>query len=70
MEHICPICKKVIKLEGRDEKGSQKFLPFCSERCKLIDLGAWLDADYRILSHQNSQETDQDFDIPVSDGNS
>jgi endogenous inhibitor of DNA gyrase (YacG/DUF329 family) len=22
--------------------------PFCSERCKKIDLGAWLSADYRI----------------------
>ncbi len=22
--------------------------PFCSERCKLIDLGAWIDEDYRI----------------------
>jgi endogenous inhibitor of DNA gyrase (YacG/DUF329 family) len=22
--------------------------PFCSERCKLLDLGAWLDGDYRI----------------------
>ncbi len=22
--------------------------PFCSERCKLIDLGAWLDEEYRI----------------------
>ena len=22
--------------------------PFCSERCKLVDLGAWLDETYRI----------------------
>ncbi len=25
-----------------------KFYPFCSNRCKLIDLGKWLDADYKI----------------------
>jgi len=22
--------------------------PFCSERCRLIDLGRWLDGDYRL----------------------
>jgi endogenous inhibitor of DNA gyrase (YacG/DUF329 family) len=66
MEHICPICNKVIKLEGLDKNDSRKFLPFCSERCKLVDLGAWLDADYKILSPQKSRETDQDFDIPES----
>jgi endogenous inhibitor of DNA gyrase (YacG/DUF329 family) len=27
------------------------FFPFCSERCKLIDLGAWFDGDYRIPAH-------------------
>jgi endogenous inhibitor of DNA gyrase (YacG/DUF329 family) len=37
----CPICKRKI------ESGS-KFAPFCSERCKLIDLGRWLGEGYRI----------------------
>jgi endogenous inhibitor of DNA gyrase (YacG/DUF329 family) len=34
-----------------------KFFPFCSERCRLIDLGAWLDADYRIPA-QAGDESD------------
>jgi endogenous inhibitor of DNA gyrase (YacG/DUF329 family) len=24
------------------------FAPFCSERCKLLDLGHWMDGDYRV----------------------
>jgi hypothetical protein len=28
--------------------GDNPFRPFCSQRCKLIDLGAWLGQDYRI----------------------
>jgi len=27
---------------------SNPFRPFCSERCKLIDLGAWADERYRV----------------------
>jgi len=38
----CPICKKKVKREGNDS------FPFCTERCKLIDLGAWLDGKYAI----------------------
>lgn len=41
----CPSCKK--KLAYREIKDIPYF-PFCSERCKLIDLGAWLDEKYRI----------------------
>ena len=33
----CPTCKKGVKWDLTKEK----FLPFCSERCSLIDLGAW-----------------------------
>lgn len=29
------------------------FRPFCSERCKLIDLGAWADGQYRIPVEQD-----------------
>jgi uncharacterized protein len=40
----CPICKK----EG--VWGDTPHRPFCSERCKLMDLGGWLDEGYRISS--------------------
>jgi endogenous inhibitor of DNA gyrase (YacG/DUF329 family) len=38
----CPICKK--EAAWRDNP----FRPFCSERCRLIDLGKWASEDYRI----------------------
>ncbi len=44
----CPTCKRLIVVPSDDTSTSPKSFPFCSERCKLIDLGAWLDAEYRI----------------------
>jgi uncharacterized protein len=46
MKAKCPICKKPVS----HPKGKDKapWFPFCCERCKLIDLGKWLDADYRV----------------------
>jgi endogenous inhibitor of DNA gyrase (YacG/DUF329 family) len=67
MEQRCPICHKVIKSANQQKNGGQQFLPFCSERCKLIDLGVWLDADYKIISPQKSRESNQDFDLSESD---
>lgn len=37
----CPICKKEVPLNAPE-------MPFCSERCRLIDLGKWADEEYRI----------------------
>ena len=37
----CPICRRPV------ESGSEMF-PFCSERCKLIDLGNWSAEKYVI----------------------
>jgi endogenous inhibitor of DNA gyrase (YacG/DUF329 family) len=41
----CPICKTPV---ADDEADRPKTYPFCSERCKLIDLGRWLDGKYQI----------------------
>lgn len=46
-QFVCPTCKRPIKV-SEDASGLPKFFPFCSERCRLIDLGAWFDAEYRI----------------------
>jgi len=48
MKHICPICKKPIELLQDGHCDKEKFLPFCFERCKLIDLGAWFQEEYRL----------------------
>ena len=37
----CPICKKAVEL-------TDPFMPFCSERCKTIDLGNWAAEKYVI----------------------
>ena len=44
----CPICRHWVSRSRREPSNLPKFFPFCSERCKLVDLGAWLDAEYRI----------------------
>jgi len=47
----CPTCKKEIQWDAAP------FRPFCSERCRLIDLGAWATGDYRIpTSEMPTQE--------------
>jgi endogenous inhibitor of DNA gyrase (YacG/DUF329 family) len=59
----CPICKKPVNPPDQATPKHLRFFPFCSERCRLIDLGAWFDADYRIPSRPDDQE-----DEPTTDG--
>lgn len=43
MQIRCPICKTVIEDAPHDFPSR----PFCSQRCKLVDLGNWLSGAYR-----------------------
>ena len=55
----CPICKRPIE----DPKpGEKSFFPFCSERCKLIDLGRWLGGKYQIPVVDTDQPRDREVD--------
>ena len=36
----------------------QKYRPFCSSRCKLIDLGNWIDGSYRLPTEDIPEEAD------------
>jgi len=50
----CPICKKDVTLDNPE-------MPFCSERCRLIDLGNWASERYVIsepadLAHPEDEE--------------
>ena len=47
----CPICKKAFETPSID---AWPGFPFCSPRCKLIDLGRWIDGDYLIPGKENS----------------
>jgi len=40
---LCPICNR----PARPRPGNHAF-PFCSDRCRLEDLGKWLSGEYRI----------------------
>ena len=39
----CPRCKRPVAWTA-----AAKFRPFCSERCKTNDLGAWANEEYRV----------------------
>jgi endogenous inhibitor of DNA gyrase (YacG/DUF329 family) len=55
----CPTCsKKVEWIEAN------KFRPFCSLRCKQIDLGAWADEKYVIPVVNPPEEMDGDEALP------
>lgn len=55
----CPICKKPVRLTDPE-------MPFCSERCRLLDLGNWADEKYVIstparpgdMPHPEDEESD------------
>lgn len=51
----CPQCGKEMEWDS-----SNRFRPFCSERCKLIDLGKWANEEYRVEQRErdaSDQET-------------
>jgi endogenous inhibitor of DNA gyrase (YacG/DUF329 family) len=60
----CPVCKKAVKSDNTD-------FPFCSDRCRTIDLGKWASGAYVVPSpitdadeqvHSSTLE-DQDDDL-------
>ena len=61
MELRCPICKRIVKAALNKQLQEAKIFPFCSQRCKLVDLGAWLDCRYIIVSESSKEpaETNQ-----------
>jgi uncharacterized protein len=56
----CPQCGKPARWDP-----TNSFRPFCSERCRLIDLGAWANENYRIPVSDPVEESEQD--IPADD---
>jgi len=50
----CPICKKAVKSSDPES-------PFCSQRCRTIDLGKWASGEYVISSPvHDAEESIQD----------
>jgi endogenous inhibitor of DNA gyrase (YacG/DUF329 family) len=46
----CPICKKEVAF-------TDPYMPFCSERCKVIDLGNWASGKY-VIPEPITSDTD------------
>lgn len=55
----CPICKKLVKRKDPE-------FPFCSERCRTIDLGKWASGAYVVSSPANEADESPEF-APTSD---
>ncbi len=52
----CPICRRPVVWEGNASR------PFCSERCRLLDLGAWVSERYRVPGEPVETERGPDDD--------
>jgi endogenous inhibitor of DNA gyrase (YacG/DUF329 family) len=49
----CPQCGTTVEWSP-----ASRWRPFCSERCKMIDLGAWASEAYRIPAHDEPDDAD------------
>jgi hypothetical protein len=49
----CPICGKEVKLDD-------PFMPFCSDRCRILDLGNWASDKYVISTPIDISAEDDD----------
>ena len=52
----CPVCNAAVDLEKTPT------VPFCSDRCRLIDRGRWLDAGYRVPDVKRPDEDESEAD--------
>ena len=57
----CPICNKETPYEGNPDR------PFCSERCRLLDLDNWLSERYRISTPVETESLDQTLETDLAD---
>ena len=49
----CPTCQAVILWTH-----SNKYRPFCSQRCRLIDLGEWAQEKYTVAAEEDDTLSD------------
>ena len=63
----CPICKQKVALDS-----SNPFRPFCSERCRLLDLGAWANNERALpgKSVYEDEDAEQAAEISLSTASS
>jgi uncharacterized protein len=61
MKWHCPICRKPT--DSLDDKN----FPFCSERCRLTDLGNWASEKYKVSGRLTDESQPDSLDAPSSD---
>lgn len=47
----CPTCRRDVEWSS-----ASQYRPFCSDRCRLIDLGAWLSEQHKIPDEAGTAE--------------
>jgi uncharacterized protein len=60
----CPTCKRSVEWSS-----DNLFRPFCSERCKMVDLGAWFAEEHRIASDDAPDGEIGDSETPTTPRN-
>lgn len=55
----CPTCGKKVEWSA-----TNRYRPFCSERCKQIDLGAWAEEKYAIPVVSKPEDEDDEGKLP------
>ena len=50
----CPNCGASVVWDA-----ASPYRPFCSERCKMIDLGAWATESYRVPVEEDDEKTEE-----------
>ncbi len=56
----CPTCRLAVL-----PRAENPLFPFCSERCKAVDLGKWLGEEFRIASRSDDDDEDGTRAAPV-----
>lgn len=65
MPHVprCPVCEKPVL-----PRAQNRAHPFCSDRCRAVDLGKWLGEEYRVPDRSaDEQEDGQPFSSQTQD---
>jgi uncharacterized protein len=56
----CPACHRPIQWETNPHR------PFCSERCKLLDFGAWANEEYTVPAEESAPSLEESERNPTS----
>lgn len=60
----CPSCKRAVLTRPENP-----CFPFCSDRCRAVDLGKWLGGEYRIVQRTDDEDEDGGPTTPATDLN-